>query len=59
MDCAKICHSKWKAEAKTWRSVGFYLFSTSVEVREESDGRQEGDVLRNQLARGYFRWKAK
>ena len=36
-----------------------FIFSTSVEVGEESDGRQEGDVLRNQFTRGYFYWKAK
>ena len=28
-----------------------------MEVREESDGRQEGDVLRNQFTRGCSHWK--
>ena len=28
-----------------------------MEVGEESDGREEGDVLRNQFARGYYHWK--
>ena len=34
-----------------------FIYSTSVEVGEEPDGRQEGDVLGNQLARGYCHWE--